>query len=151
MPGEDTPLKHKSSESVTDADVQRLLNIALRRRCRRRPDPQKYAELSMVSPYIFILLAKLGLSIVSGFRLKAEGATSLSRKKWKNGLTQDRPEEQVPNIAHCLVRDGTTAVNLPAEKEGDIKQMRVYKILNLIKKSQGPDSNRNGIALQAIA
>jgi hypothetical protein len=55
------------------------------------------------------------------------------------------------NIAHCLVRDDTTAVNLPAEKEGDIKQIRVYKILNLIKKSQGPDSNRNGTALQAIA
>jgi len=29
MPGEDTPVQHKSSESITDADVQRLLNIAL--------------------------------------------------------------------------------------------------------------------------
>lgn len=29
MPGEDTPVQHKSSESVTDADVQRLLNISL--------------------------------------------------------------------------------------------------------------------------
>ena len=29
MPGEDTPAQHKSSETVTDADVQRLLNIAL--------------------------------------------------------------------------------------------------------------------------
>ncbi len=29
MPGEDTPVQHKSSETVTDADVQRLLNIAL--------------------------------------------------------------------------------------------------------------------------
>jgi len=29
MPGEDTLAQHKSSESVTDADVQRLLNIAL--------------------------------------------------------------------------------------------------------------------------
>jgi len=29
MPGENTPLKHKSSETVKDADVQRLLNIAL--------------------------------------------------------------------------------------------------------------------------
>jgi len=29
MPDEDTPAQHKSSESVTDTDVQRLLNIAL--------------------------------------------------------------------------------------------------------------------------
>ena len=29
MPGEDTPAKHNPSRSVTDADVQRLLNIAL--------------------------------------------------------------------------------------------------------------------------
>jgi len=29
MPGEYTTPQHKSSESVTDADVQRLLNIAL--------------------------------------------------------------------------------------------------------------------------
>ena len=29
MPGEDTPAQHKSSESVTNADVQRLLNITL--------------------------------------------------------------------------------------------------------------------------
>lgn len=29
MPDEDTPVQHKSSEPVTDADVQRLLNIAL--------------------------------------------------------------------------------------------------------------------------
>jgi len=30
MPGEDTPAQHKSSESVTDADVQRLINQLLR-------------------------------------------------------------------------------------------------------------------------
>ena len=29
MPGKDTPAQHKSSESVTDADVHRLLNFAL--------------------------------------------------------------------------------------------------------------------------
>jgi len=29
MPDEDTPTQHKFSEIVTDADVQRLLNIAL--------------------------------------------------------------------------------------------------------------------------
>ncbi|NOR48404.1 MAG: hypothetical protein GQ533_10240 [Methanosarcinaceae archaeon] len=29
MPGEDTPAQHKSSETVIDADVQCLLNIAL--------------------------------------------------------------------------------------------------------------------------
>jgi len=29
MPGKDTPVQDKSSETVTDADVQRLLNIAL--------------------------------------------------------------------------------------------------------------------------
>ena len=29
MPGEDTPAQHNPSQSVTDADVQRLLNIAL--------------------------------------------------------------------------------------------------------------------------
>ena len=29
MPGEDTPAQHKSSETATDAEVQRLLNIAL--------------------------------------------------------------------------------------------------------------------------
>ena len=26
MPGEDTPAQHKSSETATDADVQRLIN-----------------------------------------------------------------------------------------------------------------------------
>jgi hypothetical protein len=109
MPGEDTPHKHKSSESVTDADVQHLLNIVLagagvvegltprtqsgsttlfdEYRIHHDKPFQKYAKLSMVSPYIFIPLAKLGMSIVSSFRLKAEGATSLSRKKWTNGLT----------------------------------------------------------------
>ena len=30
MPGEDTPVQHKSSESVTDAEVQRLINQLLR-------------------------------------------------------------------------------------------------------------------------
>ena len=29
MPGEDTPAQHNPSKSVTDTDVQRLLNIAL--------------------------------------------------------------------------------------------------------------------------
>ena len=29
MPGEDTPAQHKSSKTVTNTDVQRLLNIAL--------------------------------------------------------------------------------------------------------------------------
>jgi len=29
MPGEDTPVQHTSFETVTDADVHRLLNIAL--------------------------------------------------------------------------------------------------------------------------
>ena len=29
MPGKDTPVQHKSSETVTAADFQRLLNIAL--------------------------------------------------------------------------------------------------------------------------
>ena len=29
MPSVDTPAQHKSSETVTDANVQRLLNIAL--------------------------------------------------------------------------------------------------------------------------
>jgi len=29
MPGEDTPVQHTSFETVTDADVQRLLNYAL--------------------------------------------------------------------------------------------------------------------------
>ena len=29
QPGEDTPVQHKSSKTVTNADVHRLLNIAL--------------------------------------------------------------------------------------------------------------------------
>jgi len=29
MPGEDTPVQHKSSETTTDAYVHRLLNITL--------------------------------------------------------------------------------------------------------------------------
>jgi len=111
MPGEDTQPKHKSSGSVKDADVQRLLNIALagagvvegltprtqsgtttlydEYRIHHDKPFQKYAELSTVSPHVFIPLAKLGLSMVSGFRLEAEGNKSLQEEMddWYSYLT----------------------------------------------------------------
>ena len=80
MPGEDTPAQHKSSETVTDTDVQHLLNITLpdasvveglplrtqsgtttlyeEYRIHHDKPFHKYAELSMVST--FRLEAKKG-------------------------------------------------------------------------------------------
>ena len=93
MLGEDTSLKHKSSRSVTDADVQRLMNIALAGagvvegltprtqsgtttlydayRIHHDKPFQKYAKLIMVSPHVFIPLAKSDMFLVLGFRLEA--------------------------------------------------------------------------------
>ena len=103
MPGEDTPAQHKSSETVTNADVQHLLNITLagvsvveglplrtqsgtttlyeEYRIHHDEPFQKYAELSMVSPHIFIPLANLGQSMVSGSRLEVkESSKSLQEE-----------------------------------------------------------------------
>jgi hypothetical protein len=45
---------------------------------------QKYAKLSMVSPHVFIPLAKPGLSMISGSRLKA--------KEWNKPLQKEIDE-----------------------------------------------------------
>ena len=63
------------------------------------PEPSfklpKNAELSMVSPHVFIPLVKLGLSIVSGFRFKAkEGNKTLQEEI--DECVHGQPEKQVP-------------------------------------------------------
>jgi len=148
MPGEDTPLKHKSSESVTDADVQRLLNIALagagvvegltppktqsgtttlygEYRIHHDKPFQKYAELSMVSPHVFIPLAKLGLSLVSGYRPKAkEGKKTLTEKidEWVRRSTRKTSTKTTPDRdqvqerpENCLSAPSQQTIKVPAD------------------------------------
>jgi len=58
-------------------------------------------------------LAKLGLSIVSGFRLDAvEGAENIHKEmdEWAHRI---QLRNKVQNLARCTVRDGTAVAYLP--------------------------------------
>ena len=66
-----------------------------------------------MTSHAFMPLAKLGLSIVSGFRLDAvKGAESIHKEmdEWARKI-QLRNKAQ--NIARCTVRDGTAVAYLP--------------------------------------
>ena len=164
MPGE---LKHKSSDSVTDADVQRLLNIALavagvvegltprtqsgtttlygEYRFHHDKPFQKYAGLSMVSPHVFIPLAKLALSMVSGFRLEAAEDNKSLQQEMDDWAYRTGLKNKYQNIARCLVWDGTTAVYLPAEKKGGIKEIEILpmKYITLLPQGITPGTSVN--------
>lgn len=77
----------------------------------------KYEQISQISPHTFIPLAKLGLSLVTGFRLESKDEKALEQlQEWvkKVNLTN-----KAQNIARCMVRDGTAVVYLPQEGKGE--------------------------------
>lgn len=85
----------------------------------------RYTQLSLLSPHTFIPLAKLGLSIVSGFRLDAaDGAKNIQKEitAWSDSI-QLRNKTQ--NIARCAVRDGTAVAYLPENKKTGIETIHI--------------------------
>ena len=82
--------------------------------------------------------------MVSGFRLEAKGNRSLQQEmdEWayRTGL-----KNKYQNIARCLVRDGTTAVYLPAEKKGGIKEIEILpmKYITLLPQGITPGTSVN--------
>lgn len=75
---------------------------------------RKYGQVSLISPHVFIPLAKLGLVIVSGFRLESKNAEAL--KKMQTWADQVKLLDKAQNIARCWVRDGTSVVELSQEQ-----------------------------------
>ena len=78
---------------------------------------EKYAQLSIVSPHVFIPLIKIGLGTVSGLKLEVvEGEgndkTLEQMKEWAEFITLSN---KVHNIARCTIRDGTTLVSTGKE------------------------------------
>ena len=66
-------------------------------------------------------LAKLGLSIVSGFRLDAkEGAENIHKEmdEWTHRI---KLRNKAQNITRCTVRDGTAVAYLPVNKKTGIE------------------------------
>lgn len=77
----------------------------------------KFEQLSQISPHTFVPLIKLGLSIVSGFRLETEDERALNQiNEWADKVDLINKAQ---NIARCMVRDGTAVVYLPQEGKGD--------------------------------
>lgn len=83
---------------------------------------EKYAQLSIISPHVFIPLIKIGLGTVSGLKLEVvEGEgnekTLEQMNEWAEFITLSN---KIHNIARCTIRDGTTITSLGrvAVKEG---------------------------------
>lgn len=75
---------------------------------------RKYGQVSLISPHVFIPLAKLGLVIVSGFRLESKNEEAL--KKIQTWADRVKLLDKAQNIARCWVRDGTSVVELSKEQ-----------------------------------
>ncbi|MBC2746226.1 MAG: hypothetical protein HF975_04320 [ANME-2 cluster archaeon] len=85
----------------------------------------RYSQLSLITPHTFIPLAKLGLSIVSGFRLDAkEGAENILKKTqtWADNV---KLRDKMQNIARCTIRDGTAVAYLQEAKDIGIQSIQV--------------------------
>jgi len=133
----------KTANGATDADVVALMAVAQRYasagvmnmtprdqsgdttlygeyRVTNNNTFEKYAQLSIITPHVFIPLIKLGLSTVSGLKLElppepmGTGSDDLLIKmtEWAQyiGLAN-----KVQNIARCMMRDGTTVVSIGRE------------------------------------
>jgi len=75
----------------------------------------RYSQLSLLTPHTFIPLAKLGLSIVSGFRLESEDQSAKEElESWGKRI---KLRSKVQNMARCAIRDGTMVAYLPGKKE----------------------------------
>jgi len=88
----------------------------------------RYSQLSLLTPHAFMPLAKLGLSIFSGFRLDAkEGAENIHKEmdKWARKI-QLRNKAQ--DIARCTVRDVTAVAYLPVNKKTGIETIHIQPI-----------------------
>jgi len=59
--------------------------------------------LSIVPPHVFIPLAKLGLSLVSGFRLEAE-EVSKSLQEEIDEWVRGQPKKQVPELHPTVIK-----------------------------------------------
>jgi hypothetical protein len=85
----------------------------------------RYSQLSLITPHTFIPLAKLGLSIISGFRLDAaEGAENIETdiSTWADNI---HLRNKIQNIARCTVRDGTALAYLPENKNTGIETIHI--------------------------
>jgi len=80
---------------------------------------EKYSQLSVVSPHVFIPLIKLGLGTVSGITLEASvdeaGASEDLLSKMKEWGKEIDLFNKIQNITRCTIRDGTTIISLGRE------------------------------------
>ena len=85
----------------------------------------RYSQLSLLTPHAFMPLAKLGLSIVSGFRLDAiEGAENI-HKEMNEWARKIKLRNKAQNIARCVVRDGTAVAYLPVNNKTGIETIHI--------------------------
>ena len=71
-----------------------------------------YSLISLLTPHTFKQLAKLGLSIVSGFRLDAVKGAENIHKEMDECARKIQLRNKVQNIARCTVRDSTAVAYL---------------------------------------
>lgn len=78
---------------------------------------EKYAQLSIISPHVFIPLIKIGLGTVSGLKLEVvEGVGNDKTLEQMNGWAEFITlSNKIHNIARCTIRDGTTITSLGRE------------------------------------
>ncbi len=87
---------------------------------------QKWEEVSELTPHTFIPLTKLGLSLLSGFRLESESEED--QKKVQGWAKAVRLLSRLQSISYCTARDGTTIVELVKSDNPDIEGFGALEI-----------------------
>lgn len=114
---------------------------------------QKFEELSQVSPHVFIPLAKLGLSIVSGFRLELgqEGGDETTLTEMQDWAQKVDLTNKAQNIARLMVKDGTAVVYLAPEGGAEgvrgIKSLEIQPMRHITLLPEGVKSGDMGTTL----
>lgn len=85
----------------------------------------RYAQLSLISPHTFIPLAKLGLSMVSGFMLESKDSDKKLQKDMDAWAIKIGLRDKMQNIARCTVRDGTTVAYMPVKPKTGIETIHI--------------------------
>ena len=102
----------------------------------------RYSQLSLLTPHAFMPLAKLGLSIVSGFRLDAaEGAENI-HKEMNDWAHKIQLRNKAQNIARCAVRDGTAVAYLPIKPKTGIETIHIQPMQYTTLLPEGITHNR---------
>lgn len=86
---------------------------------------KRYTQLSLITPHTFIPLAKLGLSIVSGFRLDSIDDNKSTLEEIEEWATKIDLRNTIQNIARCTIRDGTVVANIPTKPDTGIETIHI--------------------------